>query len=450
MRSLDLGFRKPEPLVERRLRFQIDERTSAGGEVLVPVDLDALDRLAERLIEEEVQALAICFVNSYVNPRNELEAMRRLQSRLAGIPVSASAQLLPQILEYERTSTTVVNAYVRPVVETYVTSLVRRMRRIGVGVPLTIMQSSGGVLPADLAAANPVYIIESGPAAGVVGAQRLGASIGLDDLMILDMGGTTAKASLIEDGRVTINPEAEVAAEAAGHRLLHGGGIPIQVPSIDIVEVGAGGGSTATVDAAGGVQVGPRSAGAVPGPVCYARGGDQPTVTDATLILGYLKPAALVGGDLVLDSARAEAALADLGARIGQSTVDTAWGIHLIANADMMRALSNVSTERGRDPSRFTLVAIGGSGGVHAGGIAESLRMRRLLVPPAAGLFSALGLLFAELEHSLVRAFYRLHADTTPDGFNAAVGPLVEEAHRLLRSEGYAEPARREIRFRPT
>ena len=445
-RLYDLSFRKPEPLVERRLRFEIDERTSARGEVLMPVDLEALDRLAERLIEEEIEAIAICFVNSYVNPENEFEAMQRLQLRLAGIPVSASAQLLPQILEYERTSTTVVNAYIRPVVETYVTALVRRMRGIGVEVPLTIMQSSGGVLPAELAAANPVYIIESGPAAGVVGAQRLGASIGLDDLMILDMGGTTAKASLIEDGRIVVNPEAEVAAEAAGHRLLQGGGIPIQVPSIDIVEVGAGGGSIAAVDAAGGFQVGPRSAGAVPGPVCYDQGGIQPTVTDANLILGYLNPAAMVGGDLALDYAKAEAALADLGAEIGQSTIDTAYGIHLIANANMMRALSSVSAERGRDPSRFTLVAIGGSGGVHAGGIAESLRIRRLLVPPAAGLFSALGLLFAELEHYLVRACYQLLADTTPDGFNAAVEPLVEEAHRLLRSEGFTEPAQREIR----
>ena len=225
-RLYDLSFRKPEPLVERRLRFEIDERTSARGEVLMPVDLEALDRLAERLIEEEIEAIAICFVNSYVNPENEFEAMQRLQLRLAGIPVSASAQLLPQILEYERTSTTVVNAYIRPVVETYVTALVRRMRRIGVEVPLTIMQSSGGVLPAELAAANPVYIIESGPAAGVVGAQRLGASIGLDDLMILDMGGTTAKASLIEDGQIVVNPEAEVAAEAAGHRLLQGAAFP--------------------------------------------------------------------------------------------------------------------------------------------------------------------------------------------------------------------------------
>ena len=444
-RLYDLTFRKPDPLVERRLRFEVDERTSGKGEVLVPIDLDALDRVAERIVEENVEAVAICFINSYVNPDNELEAMRRLQTRLAGIPVSASAQLLPQILEYERTTTTVVNAYIRPVVETYVTALVKRMRRIGVTVPLTIMQSSGGVLPAELAAANPVYIIESGPAAGVVGAQRLGAMLGLDDLMVLDMGGTTAKASLIEDGQFAINPEAEVAAEAAGHRLLHGAGFPIQVPSIDIVEVGAGGGSIASADAAGGFQVGPRSAGAVPGPVCYALGGDRPTVTDANLLLGYLNPAAMVGGDLVLDYAKAEAALADLGAKLGQSTTDTAYGIHLIANANMMRALSGVSTERGRDPSRFTLVAIGGSGGVHAGGIAESLGINRLLVPPAAGLFSALGLLFADLEHNLVRAYYRTLADTTPAHFNAAVEPLVEEAHRLLRSEGFTDAAQREL-----
>ena len=445
-RLYDLRFRKPDPLVERRLRFEVEERTSGKGEVLVPVDLDALDRLAERLVEEGVHAVAVCFINSYVNPENELAAMRRLQARLNDIPVSASAQLLPQIQEYERTTTTVVNAYIRPVVERYVSALVKRMRKIGVKVPLTIMQSSGGVLPADLAASNPVYIIESGPAAGVVGAQRLGALQGYDDVMVFDMGGTTAKASLIEDGQFIINPEAEVGAgETVRHRLLQGGGFPIQVPTIDIVEVGAGGGSIAAVDAAGGFRVGPRSAGAVPGPVCYAQGGDQPTVTDANLILGYLNPASMVGGDLVLDYGKAEAALADLGARIGQSTTDTAYGIHLIANANMMRALSSVSTERGRDPSRFTLVAIGGNGGVHAGGLAESLGIRRILVPPAAGLFSALGLLFADVEHYLVSAYYRPLADTTPDRFNAAVEPLAQEAHRLLRSEGFTDAAQREI-----
>ncbi len=445
-RLYDLGFRKPEPLVERRLRFEVEERTSGKGEILVPVDMQALDRLAERLDAEKVEAVAICFINSYVNPENELAAQRRIEERLPGIPISASAQLLPQIQEYERTSTTVVNAYIRPVVESYVTSLVERMGRIGVGVPLTIMQSNGGVLPANLAAANPVYIIESGPAAGVVGAQRMGKLFGLDDLMVLDMGGTTAKASLVRDGKFVIVPESEVGGgEAVGHRLLQGAGYPIQVPTIDIVEVGAGGGSIAAVDAAGGFQVGPRSAGAVPGPVSYAQGGDQPTVTDANLVLGYLNPVALVGGDLTLDEAAARKCLADLGARISKTDTDTAYGVHLIANANMMRALSSVSSERGLDPSGFTLIAVGGGSGVHATGLAESLGIRRLLVPPAAGLFSALGLLFADMEHHLVRAYYQPMADTTPADINAAVQPHVDEVHRLLESEGFTDAGRREI-----
>jgi N-methylhydantoinase A len=445
-RLYDLGFRKPDPLVERRLRFEVDERTSGRGELLVPVDPAVLDRLADRMRAEGVQAVAVCFLNSYVNPDNELAAKRRLEARLGDVPVSASAQLLPQIQEYERTSTTVINAYIRPVVERYVRALAKRMRRIGVKVPLTIMQSSGGLLPAELAAANPVYIIESGPAAGVVGAQRLGALLGYDDVMVFDMGGTTAKASLVEDGRFAINAEAEVGRDdVGGHRLLQGGGYPVQVPTIDIVEVGAGGGSIAAVDVAGGFRVGPRSAGAVPGPACYGRGGDLPTVTDANLLLGYVNPTAMVGGDLVLDRAKAEAALAGLGIRLGRSTTDAAYGIHLIANANMMRALSSISTERGRDPSRFAIVAVGGNGGVHAGGLAESLGIRRILVPPAAGLFSALGLLFADVEHDFVRAFYRRLADTAPACFNAAAAPFVEEAHRLLEAEGFTDAAQRAV-----
>ena len=445
-RLYDLGFRKPEPLVERRLRFEIEERTSGRGEILTPVDGEALRRIAGRLREEGTEAVAVCFVNSYVNPENELEARRRLQDLLPEVPISASAQLLPQIQEYERTSTTVVNAYVRPVVETYVTSLEARMRRIGVTVPLTIMQSNGGVLPAGLAAENPVCIIESGPAAGVVGAQRLGELTGVRDLLVLDMGGTTAKASLVRGGEFTIVPESEVAGgEASGHRLLQGAGHPIQVPTIDIVEVGAGGGSVASVDAAGGFQVGPRSAGAVPGPVCYARGGEHPTVTDANLVLGYLNAETLVGGDLALDADAARRAIADLGKRIGQSSTDTAYGVHRIANANMMRVLSSVSSERGLDPAAFTLVAIGGSSGIHSAGLAETLGIRRILAPPFAGLFSALGLLFADLEHHLVRAFYRQMADTTPGDFNAAAQPLVDEAHRLLASEGFTDPGARDF-----
>ena len=442
----DLDFRKPEPLVPRRLRFEVAERTSGKGEVLIPVDQDGLDRLAGRLRDEGVRAVAVCFINAYVNPKNELDAMRRLLELLPGIPVSASAQLLPQVQEYERTSTTVVNAYLRPVVETYLEALSARMAGVGLRVPLNVMQSNGGVLPARLAGANPVYIIESGPAAGVVGAQRMAGGQTLGNVMVLDMGGTTAKASLIEDGNFVIMPESEVGGDAAiGHRLLPGAGYPVQVPTIDIAEVGAGGGSIAVVDAAGGVRVGPRSAGASPGPVCYGLGGDQPTVTDANLVLGYLNPKNLVGGDLVLDATKAETAIAELGARLDRSTTETAYGIHLIANANMMRALSSVSTERGRDPSGFTLVTIGGSGGVHAAGLAETLSIRRILVPPVAGLFSALGLLFADVEHHLVSAYYRTFADTSPADFTRAVEPSVNKAREHLRSGGFAGEDRQEL-----
>ena len=442
----DLDFRKPEPLVPRRLRFEVAERTSGKGEVLIPVDQDGLDRLAGRLRDEGVRAVAVCFINAYVNPKNELDAMRRLLELLPGIPVSASAQLLPQVQEYERTSTTVVNAYLRPVVETYLEALSARMAGVGLRVPLNVMQSNGGVLPARLAGANPVYIIESGPAAGVVGAQRMAGGQTLGNVMVLDMGGTTAKASLIEDGNFVIMPESEVGGDAAiGHRLLPGAGYPVQVPTIDIAEVGAGGGSIAVVDAAGGVRVGPRSAGASPGPVCYGLGGDQPTVTDANLVLGYLNPKNLVGGDLVLDATKAETAIAELGTRLDRSTTATAYGIHLIANANMMRALSSVSTERGRDPSGFTLVTIGGSGGVHAAGLAETLSIRRILVPPVAGLFSALGLLFADVEHHLVSAYYRTFADTSPADFTRAVEPSVNKAREHLRSGGFAGEDRQEL-----
>ncbi|MBI4182924.1 MAG: hydantoinase/oxoprolinase family protein [Proteobacteria bacterium] len=445
-RLYDLSFRKPEPLVERRLRFEVPERVSGSGEILKPIDLAALDRIVERLVALGVRTVAICFVNSYVNPANELAALRHLRERLPAVSVSASVELVPQIQEYERTSTTVVNAYIRPVVEGYVTSLSRRMSRIGIKVPLLIMQSSGGVLPAALAGASPVYIIESGPAAGVVGAQRIGQRFGLGDLMVLDMGGTTAKAALIQDGEFGVMPEAELGGtENAGHRLIQGAGYVVQVPTIDIAEVGAGGGSIAEIDTGGGVKVGPRSAGASPGPVCYDLGGVQPTVTDANLLLGYLNPRVLVGGDLPLDFGKAEAAIAGLGRSLGQSTTDTAYGIHLIANANMMRALRAVSSERGRDPSQFTLVAIGGNGGVHAAALAETLGIGRVIVPPVAGLFSALGLLFADVEHQLIRAFYRAMRATTAEALNEALAPMVEEAHALLKSEGFARPGQRRI-----
>ncbi|MEX2642674.1 MAG: hydantoinase/oxoprolinase family protein, partial [Acetobacterales bacterium] len=353
----DMSFVKPTPLVERRLRKGVTERIGADGSVVEPLDEAAVTKAVEELIADGVDAIAICFLNSYVNPEHEKKAAAAARKAAKGVAVTASCEIVPQIQEYERTSTTVVNAYIRPVVERYVQSLKGRMQDLGVNVPVMIMQSSGGVLSADKASESPVFIIESGPAAGVVGAQRLGARIGVNDLMVLDMGGTTAKASLIEDGDYDLTPEIEVGGMQAGQRMVQGAGYIVQFPTIDIAEVGAGGGSVAWQDPGGGMKVGPHSAGAVPGPVCYDNGGTEPTVTDANLFLGYINPGSLVGGDLKVNAGKAKAAIEALGEKLGLDATACAWGIHRIANANMMRALRGVSTERGRDPRNFALFA---------------------------------------------------------------------------------------------
>ena len=445
-RLYDLTYRKPEPLAERRLCFEVTERVDAEGNMLQAVDEAELAAIAGTLKTEKVEAIALCFINSCINPDNELAAVRVLASKLPGVSISASTQLVPQIGEYERTSTTVVNAYIRPVVEKYVESLINRLSRMNITAPLMIMQSSGGILPGEVAARTPIFIIESGPAAGALGAQRLAAHVGLGDIIVFDMGGTTAKASIVRNNQLALAPETEVGGGAAlGARMIKGGGYAVQVPTIDIAEVGAGGGSIANIDVAGGMHVGPRSAGAEPGPICYNRGGTQPTVTDANLVLGYLNPDALVGGDLKLAFDKAEAAMTAMGAKLKLSVTDTAYGIHLIANANMMRALKAVTSEGGHDPARFSLVAIGGNGAVHAANLAETLNVRRIIVPPVAGLFSALGMLFADVEHQMITAFYRRLESVRATDINAAAKALMEEAHRMLIGEGYADEAQRSV-----
>lgn len=448
-RLYDIEFRKPEPLIERRLRFELDERTAADGTVLTAVREEELETVAYAIEREGVGAVAVAFINSYANPANERRVSEFLSRRLPDVTVSVSTALLPQIGEYERTSTTVVNAYVRPVVERYVESLQKRLDRMEIRAPLGIMQSSGGMAPGAVVAERPIYIIESGPAAGVLGGQRVAERTGLGDTIVFDMGGTTAKATIIVGNQFMLCPETEVGGGAAlGQRMVKGGGFPVQVPTIDIAEVGAGGGSIAALDAAGGIQVGPRSAGAAPGPICYDRGGTQPTVTDANLILGYLNPGALVGGELRLAYDKARAAIADLAARLDVSVEQAAYGIHLIANATMLRALRGVSSEKGMDPSQFALFAIGGNGPVHAATLAESAGMTRCVIPPVAGLFSALGMLFADVEHQLVGAFYRRFTDVDAQALQAAIDPLVREGVSLLASEGYASPAYQSIEIR--
>ena len=443
-RLYDIGFRKPEPLVERRLRFTVPERITATGEVDKPLDEKELMKIANRCAEAGVNAIAVCFLNAYVNPRHEEQSAILLNDLLPGIPVTRSSELVPQIQEYERTSTAVVNAYIRPVIERYAARLEERLAGIGITAPVNIMQSNGGVLPAKVAAQKPIFVIESGPAAGVVGAQRLGGKLDIPDCIVFDMGGTTAKASIIAGGDFALAPETEVGGDAAlGHRMTQGGGYVVQAPTIDIAEVGAGGGSIAWIDSGGGIQVGPHSAGAAPGPVCYGQGGTEATVTDANLLLGYLNPNALVGGELNLDWDGAQKSLQALGDALGQNLTDTAYGIHLIANARMMRALSAVSSERGLDPAYFPLLAFGGNGGVHVCNLAEALGTSQVLVPPAAGLFSAVGLLFAETEHQCIRAYYQPFDELDLRACNGAFRALAEEAEALVTQDGYAPDARR-------
>jgi 5-oxoprolinase (ATP-hydrolysing) len=396
----DYFWTKPEPLVPRRLRFEIAERMTVSGEQLRPLDEEEARALAARLREAGPEAVAVCLLHAHLHPGHERRLGEILREELPGVPVSLSSEILREQQEYERTATTTVNAYVRPLMERYLGQI-----RAGLGdAPLTIMQSSGGVMSAADAGRRPVYALESGPAAGVVASAALAHALGHENVITFDMGGTTAKASLIERGLVSRSQEYEVgAALSAGSRLLRGSGELIRIPTIDIAEVGAGGGSIAFADTAAGLHVGPRSAGAEPGPACYGRGGEEATVTDANVVLGYIPTGPLASGDLAVDAAPAEAAVASLAGELGLDVLETARGVHELANAAMMRALRAVSTEKGRDPADFVLLAYGGSGPVHAAALAAELGVRTAIVPPLAGLFSAAGLLFARTERHDVR-----------------------------------------------
>ena len=402
----DLFFEKPQPLVERYLRFELTERISASGEVLAPLSESELWHLKGELEKEAVESIAVCTLHAYAFPQHENAVGDFLRTQLPEVPVSLSSEVLPERKEYERTATTVVNAYVRPVMQRYLNAMRSGLQEMGIEGPLLMMQSAGGVTPEADAARLPVFVLESGPAAGVLAAGFTAQRLGTDNLITLDMGGTTAKASMIEDGAVAYSPEYEVGASiSAGNRLVGGGGELIRAPSIDIAEVGSGGGSIAYLDGAGGLRVGPRSAGAVPGPACYRRGGAEPTVTDANVVLGYIRPGELADGEVSIDIEAARRAIYDhIAVPLGMDLLQAAEGIHRIANARTMRALRAVSTERGRDPREFVLMAFGGSGPIHAAGLAQELLIRQVIVPPLPGLFSTLGLLFSGIEHHDIRS----------------------------------------------
>ena len=442
-------YEKPAPLAPRRYRYEVKERLDGKGEVVQPLDESQVVALARVLAAANVEAVAISLLHSYANPVHERRIAQMLREALPTCFISVSSEVLPEIREYERTSTTVVNAYVGPVMSRYLQSLRERFERHGVKGRLLMMQSSGGTLDVQQVLAKPATVVESGPAAGVVGAARLGARGGHENLITFDMGGTTAKASLIEGGRVVATDEYEVGGGISlSSRLAKGGGYALKLPVIDVSEVGAGGGSIVRIDAGGALKVGPDSAGAVPGPACYAKGGTEPTVTDANVVLGYLNPHALAGGTVPIESDRARTAVQKIAAVLGVDLLDAAFGIHRLANSTMMRAVKAVSTYRGRDPRDFTLFAFGGNGGVHAAALADELQMCRVIVPPAAGVFSAVGLLCADLEAVRSIAFLRtLDAESAAEVANRCQ-QLEQDALRELNvAEGARVHWRAELRY---
>ncbi len=438
-RLYDMEWEKPKPLVERYRRLEVGERINFRGEVLRALEPAEARAVIDRLLERGAESIAVCLINAYANPEHEQLIARLIRERAPHVSVSISAEVQPEIKEYERTSTTVVNAYVRPVVEQYLGTLEASMAGIGIRAPLLIMQSNGGIMTAEAAREKPIHMIESGPVAGVIGALHLGKQIGEQDLITFDMGGTTAKASIIEHGELTRSPEYEVGGGInIGHRLLKGGGYLLRVPAIDVAEVGAGGGSIAWLDKGGALQVGPHSAGAMPGPACYNLGGTEPTVSDANVVLGYLNPEYLVGGALRLDAEKAHQAIEEMiGRPLRLERVEAAHGMHVIANAAMMRALRAVSIERGRDPRQFALIAFGGNGPVHGVDLARSLGMARVIVPPVPGLFSSLGLLFAEVEHHFLRTFVVNSREVEPASLDRVFGRMEGDAFATLAAEGY-------------
>ena len=401
----DLQWEKPAPLVPRRLRQEVSERIAADGEIVTVLNENELYTVAAGLLQEGVVTIAVCFINSFRNPVHEVCAEQLLREWFPDTAVTTSVSVLAEMREYERTSTTVVNAYVLPVLRYYLQRLEDGLRTIGIEAPLLVSDSNGGLATAKTAREKPVFFISSGRSAGVAGAARLGRSLEQDNIVVFDMGGTTASASLVRDGTISRANEYEFRSGiSTPARFIKAGGYMMRVPTIDVAEVGSGGGSIAWIDEGGLLCVGPRSSGAIPGPACYGHGGMKPTVSDANAVLGYL-PKELAGGTLTLDIDLARQVIADgLASPLGLSIEDAAYGVREVTNAKMAGAIRAVSVERGIDARDFTLVAFGGSGPIHACDLARSLDIRRVLLPVMPGVFTALGMLTSDVERHFLTA----------------------------------------------
>jgi N-methylhydantoinase A len=423
--AYNLFFRKHVPLVERALRFEATERVRADGAVLTPLDATELEGIAATLERERIEALAILFLHGYRNPVHELAAKRFFEARFPAMFVSASHELSQEYREFERTSTVVANAYVGRTVRTYVDGIDAFLASAKFGGRFLVVQSTGGLFDSRRARDECVRMLESGPAAGVIGTQALCSATGLARAIAFDMGGTTAKAGVVIEGRALTASSVMVGGYAEG--------LPIQIPMIDIQEVGTGGGSLAYVHAGGGVRVGPESAGASPGPVCYGLGGTQPTVTDANLVLGRLAPDRFLGGDMRLDADGARAALAERIARpLGIGVEQAADGIIRIATASMANIVKRVTTERGLDARDFAMVAYGGAGPLHAVLVARELRLERVIIPNAPGHFSAYGMLVADLRRDEVRTLFARLDEAPFDLFDAVFSEMEAAGRREI------------------
>ncbi|MBI2371050.1 MAG: hydantoinase/oxoprolinase family protein [Deltaproteobacteria bacterium] len=435
----DIFLEMPRPLVPRRLRFEVSERLLPDGTVETPLDEDEARRVIARLRAQGVAAVAVCFLHAFRNPAHEQRMRALLQEQFPEAFLSLSTEVVPEIREYERTSTTVANAYVQPVMRQYLSRLRSGLGERGFGGSLFVMLSSGGIITGETAERYPVRIVESGPAAGAILASTYGHLLGHKRLLSFDMGGTTAKICLIEDGRPMVTTNFEVARV---YRFKRGSGFPLKVPVTEMIEIGAGGGSIAHIDAMGLLQVGPQSAGASPGPACYSLGGDEPTVTDADLVLGYLDPGHFLGGKMALSLDRARQAVEHrIAAPLGMDLTRAAWGIHQVVDENMANAARIHAVERGQDPKAYVLMAFGGAGPVHAWWVAEKLGICKILIPAASGVASALGLLAAPFSFDLVRTYMARLPALDFGHLSRIFAEMGEEGAALLRGAGVPRDA---------
>jgi N-methylhydantoinase A len=427
----NMRFRKQPPFVPRELRFEVTERTNYKGEVVTELDLATIDAAARQIEAEECGSVAVCLLHSYANPDHELQVADRLRELLPNVLVTASSEITREWREYERTSTAVLNAYVQPVAAGYLRQLESSLRSEGIDAPLDIMKSNGGTSSFDFVVEQPIHLVESGPVGGVIGAAVLGELIGEPNLITMDIGGTTAKCSLIENGEYKITTEYRIERDDRS------AGYPIKAPVVDIVEIGAGGGSIAWIDAGGALKIGPRSAGASPGPASYGLGGTEPTVTDANLIAGRINPDYFLGGELKLDVEKARTAYRSIADALDVSVEEAAIGVIRLANANMINALKLVSVRRGYDPREFALIAFGGGGSMHAVALAHELRIAKVIIPVAPGHFSAFGMLMSDAMQDYLLTALTPSAEDSRERVESTFADLESQAVDYFLAAGF-------------